>query len=72
MPPTGNAVTELYALAAHSILCCHVSSHDDTGLHDGSSLSDPLGLKWWFNSPVRITQVGLIRRPIIIRLDNKW
>lgn len=70
MPPTGNAVTELYALAEHGILCCHAPSHDDTGLHDGSFLSDPLGLKWWFNWTVLIAQVSLIRWLIIIWLDE--
>ena len=72
MPPIGNAVTELNALAEHSILCCHVPSHDDTRLHHGRPLPEPVMSEWWLNWPVRIAQIGHIRQLIINRLDDKW
>lgn len=70
MPPTGNAVTELYALAEHSILCCHVPSPEDTRLHHGRSLPEPVVSEWWFNWPVRVTQVFFIRQLTINRSDE--
>lgn len=72
MPPTGNAVTELYALAEHSTLCCHVPSHEDTRLHHGRSLPEPVVSEWWFTGQSASAQVGHIRQLIINRLDDKW